>query len=498
MRLLSIISLCTILSAELHAQDSTFAKISEYNALHKNVSMHYDAPALKAKNVPVDFTDIKAAYSSQESDKYIIQKGSGSNNFNIDIESFQTKKNNLSLWGNFKYQNIKTKNVNFNETLDYDYLYPYIMTDSVGGNLNDEHYTILGGLSKTSHKSTYGFETSFIGKQSVRSRDPRTNNISSNFNLKFSYAYQWNEKYNAAVSLLGDRYFQKSKISFNSELGRPTVYHETGLGNYNKIFADTRDNAEYLGYNYGITLHLVPNDQLGWFFSGKYVIHNIQKKIKDVAFVINEANKSNLEFNTGYKRALTSSSQVEIGASYLQKNITGNEGIFDNKDSQTGLQQINSADLFTANLNEVGGYLAYYKQYGNTIWNTKLGAKYINSEETYKLPLSEEKINFLNLNAELSLIQKIGKNKILADIRYSHTNPSNNTSIRTGFDVSTTRYDMLTNNFDYKSTKVSVLSGALKIALPVKTLQTFYVGINGSYAEVYKFKQFGITSGFVF
>ena len=498
MKSLVIISLGTILSAELYAQDSTFAKISEYNALYKNLSTHYDAPALKAKNVLVDFTNIKAAYSSQESDKYIIQKGSGSNNFDIDIESFQTKKNNLSLWGNFKYQNIKTKNINFNETLDYDYLYPYIMTDSVGGNLKDEHYSILGGLSKSSHKSTYGFETSFIGKQSVRSRDPRTNNISSNFNLKFSYAYQWNDKYNAAVSLIGDRYFQKSKISFNSELGRPTVYHETGLGNYNKIFADTRDNAEYLGYNYGLTLHLVPNDQLGWFFSGKYVVHNIQKKIKDVAFVINEASKTNLEFNAGYKRALNSASQIEIGASYLQNTTTGTEGVFDNKDSQTGLQKISSADLFNADYNTFGGYVSYHKQHNKTLWNVKLGANYTTTIETYKLPTSEERIDYLSLNTELDFIQKIGKNRILANINYSYTNPSNNTFIRNGFDSNTTRYTMLTNNFDYKSAQVSLISGAAKIALPIKSQQTFYVGVNGAYAAAYKFKQFGISSGFVF
>lgn len=50
--------------------------------------------------------------------------------------------------GRVRLQNNKTYAVNFNNNLDYDYLHPYVMADTVGGNLKNENYSITGGLSK--------------------------------------------------------------------------------------------------------------------------------------------------------------------------------------------------------------------------------------------------------------------------------------------------------------------------------------------------------------
>lgn|GEM_PF-4857491 len=498
MRLLTIISLFSILSMNLHAQDSTFVVLSQYNTLNNSLSKYYSAPALQHLNNPVQYTNMNINYSTEKSEKYIIQKGSANTNFTVDIESFQKKKNNLNLWGKFQYNNVKTKNVNFNETLDYDYLYPYIMSDTVGGNLTNEHYMILGGLSKTYNKTTYALEASFIGKQSTRQRDPRTNNISSNFNATFSVAQKVGTNYNLGLALIGERYFQKAKVSFNSELGRPSILHETGLGNYNKIFAGLRDNAEYLGYNYGFSLHYVPSNQLGWFATTKFIGSNIQKKIKDVALVINEANKYDFDAQLGYKLAISSTQRIEAGVQYNYKHISGLEGRFNNVDSQTGLVKISEENLFNADNQSVGGYLSYQQITAATTWSAKLFGYHINSKETYLLPAAIEDLQLLNIGGQVDLNQKIAKNTLIAHLGYSLSNPLSSQAAWTGLNSTSMRYQMLANNFDYKNTQVSLINVAVKLAIPVKRLQTFFIGANASYAEAYKSKHFSITSGFVF
>lgn len=498
MRLFTIISFFTILSLNLQAQDSTYIVLSKYNTLNSSLNKYYDTPTLKLLNTPIQYTSMNINYSTEESKKYILQKGSAVNDFNINIESFQKKDNNLNLWGKFQYENIHTKNVNFNETLDYDYLYPYIMSDTVGGNLTNEHYMILGGLSKTHNKTTYALETSFIGKQSIRQRDPRINNISSNFNATFSIARKASPNYTLGLALIGERYFQKAKVSFNSELGRPSIIHETGLGNYNKIFAGIRDNSEYLGYNYGLSLHYVPSNQLGWFAAIKLMGSNIEKKIKDIALVINDSKKYDFDTQLGYKIAISTTQRVEAGVRYNYKDINGLEGLFNNVDSQVGLVKISDENLFNASNQSIGGYLSYQQTTAATTWAVKIFGYHMNSKETYQLPAAIEDLQLLNIGGQVDLNQKIAKKTLIAHLGYSLNHPLSSQAAWTGLNSTSMRYQMLANNFDYKNTQVSLINVAVKLAIPVKKLQTFFIGVDASYAEAYKSKHFGITSGFVF
>ena len=496
MRLLVIIPLCTTLCATSYAQDSTYIKLEQHKLLNHKLNNYYDAPALKKLNTPVTYTDMNINYAQENSDKFIWQKGSGFNNFTININSFLEKKNNLNLWGGFIYNNISKKDINFNETLDYDYLYPYIMADTVGGDLRDEHYAIVGGLSKAYHKTTIGLESSFVGKQSVRNRDPRTQNISANFNLTLSLSQQLNPKYNVAVALLGERYFQKSKVEFNSELGRPNIVHETGFGNYNRLLAGTRDNAEYLGYNYGASLHFVPTKQLGWFALAKYTGTSIDKRIKDLTQVMNEAYKNIFQVRVGHKLAVNSNSKVEIGANYINNKLKGVEGKFHIE--QSLMTELGKENLYNSSKKDMGGYVSFQQTKDNTDWFATLGATYIEQEETYKAPSSREYIEYLNISGELGWNQRFQKNILNIKFAYNYTNPLTATGKWNSLSNNSYRYEMLTNNFDYKNTQSSAVDFAAKISFPMPKLQTMYVGAKVSYVSAYELAHFGVTSGFVF
>lgn len=498
MRILSFISLLTILGFTTQAQDSTFVILEQHKLSNSSLAKFYNSPALQSAFNPINFTDIGVNYKFADSERYITQKGSGFHNLNVEINSFQKKKNDLTLWGSFQYNSIKTKDVKFNETLDYDFLYPYITTDTIGGDLKDEHYYIQGGLAKQVNKTTYALETSFLGKQSIRGRDPRTNNISANFNITLAASQELSANYLTAVSLIGERYFQKNAIDFKSEMGNPTLYHETGLGSYNYIFAGTRDRAEYLGYNYGVSLHVAPKNQVGWFALVNYLGSTINKKINDLATAINKSSVSTIDLSMGHKAKVGSQSFMESGIQGKFKSIIGTEGKFFNLDSQTGLIKISDEDLFDYTSKNLNGYLSFQKISSSTSWNTILTAGYINLDETYILPKRYQNFEFLDLSGEIKLNQKITKNILSASLKYAYRNPLAANSAYGNLATNSLRYEMLQNNFDYLNTELSIVEAFAKLSIPMQKVQNIYFGASAKYISAYKLSQFGLTTGFVF
>lgn len=498
MRILSFISFLTILNFETLAQDSTFVILEQHKLFNNSLEKHYNSPALKSTFNPTNYTDIGIKFKHSDSDDYIIQKGSGFNALNIDITSFQKKNNTLTLWGKFQYNNINTKKVNFNETLDYDYLYPYITTDTVGGDLSDEHYFIQGGIANEINKTIYALETSFLGKQSTRDRDPRANNISANFNLLLSASRPISSNYLAALTLIGERYFQENTINFNSEMGYPTLYHETGLGNYNNIFAGTRDKAEYLGYNYGVNVNFVPKNKTGWFASLNYLGSNINKKVTGLATPINNSSVTNLGIAIGHKVALSNQSFLESGIQGKHKTINGTEGKFFNQDSQSGLIKITEENLFDYTSNNITAYISYQKSNTTNIWNTTISAGYTDRNEIYQLPARFQDFQFLNISGEVKVNQTIAKNILSAAIKYAYNNPLSAKSAYTGLNSNSRRYQMLENNFNYLNTQLSTIDLSAKLSIPMQKVQNIYFGASAKYISAYKLTQFGLTTGFVF
>jgi len=496
MRLLSIITLYISICTISKAQDSTYLKLQQHKLLNDKLNNYYDAPSLKDLNSPVPYTDMNINYTQQRSEKYIWQKGSGFNNFNININSFLAKKNDINLWGGFYYNNIAAREVNYNETLDYDYLYPYIMADSVGGDLKDEHYAISGGISKLFNKTTLGLESSFIGKQSIRNRDPRTQNISSNFNIKVSANQKLNSIYNLTLAVVGERYFQKAKVEFNSELGRPNIIHETGFGNFNKLLAGSRDNAEYLGYNYGLSLHFVPSHHLGWFALAKYTGTTIDKRVQNLADIMNEAYKDNFEIQLGHKLAVNSHSKLEIGMNYKDKKLKGVEAKFHIEQSLMPI--LSRENLFNSTSKNWTGYISLQRNSNNYDWYATVSSSLINQHETYQIPLSEEKFEFINIEGQFGWNQRFTENLLSLKFIYNYSNPLSATREWNSFASNTNRYAMLLNNYNYKNTQTSFVDFGARLSFPVPKLQTFYIGANASHVSAYALTNFGITSGFVF
>ena len=142
----------TILSLSLtaKAQDSTIAPLvkEQTSAVVELRDDIYASPALRAYQRQNNYAQLAASFRRYTQHLYLQQEGRGNQNFTVHSETYQKLPKGLTLWGNAYYSSQRLYNVKFNETADYNIVYPYVMADSIGGDMKAETYAFTGGIAK--------------------------------------------------------------------------------------------------------------------------------------------------------------------------------------------------------------------------------------------------------------------------------------------------------------------------------------------------------------
>ncbi|RYX98864.1 hypothetical protein EON78_04290, partial [bacterium] len=264
----------------------------------------YSSPSLHAFYRKNSYSLLAVNLENSKKDLYLRQEGSGISSLKINSESFLKNLKGVSLWGKAYYTNDKIKQVNFNETLDYHYVYPYVMADTVGGDLNAETYYFGGGLSKKMAGFIYGLQGAFKGIQSYRNKDPRPKNISSDIDFSLSVGREISNKSALSLDLSLKKYNQNNSLDFANELGFPLVYHDAGLGAYNELLAGTRMQAYYKGLRLGAQINLVPTNLDGFSAQLGFNNFNIGKELSGISENISEIEENNIYLSLAYHKQL--------------------------------------------------------------------------------------------------------------------------------------------------------------------------------------------------
>ena len=88
------------------------------------------------------------------------------------------------------YTNGTLRNVRWNSTSDYRLLYPYILADSIGGDLKQEQYHFYGGYTRMDGRFNYGITAGYRASQAYRQVDPRPRNITAELSADLSAGYR--------------------------------------------------------------------------------------------------------------------------------------------------------------------------------------------------------------------------------------------------------------------------------------------------------------------
>lgn len=114
-------------------------------------------PALQYYHYEYSYTELSLTGNYRKADRaQIMQEGNGWKGFHIQARSWNKLNNNSCVWGEALYQNGRTANVRWNETSDFQTVYPYIMADTIGGDLQSETYRFQGGYARDHRHFTWG------------------------------------------------------------------------------------------------------------------------------------------------------------------------------------------------------------------------------------------------------------------------------------------------------------------------------------------------------
>lgn len=466
-----------------------FAKAQDSIRLFSIIKNQYDVerdlkqpfyynPANRLDYSNLSFTEFKIDYHQDKKNNYRQQYGSGSDGLGISVNSFKKLKANRSIWGSASYQNQTLKSIKWNETLDYDRVAPYVIADSVGGDLKLERYQFSGGISQQINRWTFGLEAAYLAQLGYRDRDPRVQNTTSDLSINLGVNYQFYKNFEVAVFAQLNKYTQNTSVSFVSELGQPLTYQMTGFGYSNYFFNSSGPKAIYEEYGYKI---------------GGQIIN---KKSKDFYL------------------------QASLGQSNNVKSISPTNTYYDASDLESKKYELEAAKFFTLNHHKLGlivNYNAIIKtgtEYGYTnntqlieqifqrkaykkedyITNIKAFYQYnldkssisaipfFSYQETTDrriYPFTGQKYDSYTIGLEANYQQELSNNQMLSFKPYFSKRTVNKAINALSMDINPTMGAWILQDFQYLTSDNTTFGASLRYDIKLEKLPALF--INGQY-----------------
>lgn len=184
------------------------------------------------------------------------QEGDGVREGEFNARSLVRLDDRSAVQGGVTYQRGVKTHVKWNATSDFGLLRPYVMGDSIGGNLQKEQYSFFGKYAcRLGGKTFMGVEGGYRALHEYRTVDPRPRNIASDFTAGGSLGCLLGSCA-ASVSASCRKYFQTQNVSFVNPKGSNTSeFHFTGLGSHFARFSGSGiyTNTNYRGQGFSVS-----------------------------------------------------------------------------------------------------------------------------------------------------------------------------------------------------------------------------------------------------
>lgn len=267
--------------------------------------------------------------SSRFGEHRILQNGEGTKAWNAEAHSWMLLDRELRIWGRAAYKNSIQKSMCWNETSDFNLLYPYVMADSVGGDMKGQRYEFGGGLAAEKGRFTLGLQLDYRAQIEYRDRDPRPRNIVSDLNFNLGSTYRIMDNYRIGVSVGARKYSQNNDVDFYSQLGNPYIYTMTGLGNTSARFDASRTSVDYSGSGYTAALQFFGTQPSGWRINAVYTnLQTVRHLKSDADIPLTELDDGRMKISASY---FHKSGNIRVGGALQADcaNRKGTENLFD-------------------------------------------------------------------------------------------------------------------------------------------------------------------------
>jgi len=457
----------------------------------------YKSPALRPFQYRQSITPVNISYFADNRDLYNYQTGSGDKGFSISTDSYQKHIfPNITLWGNAKYENFKVQNLKFNETSDYELLFPYLTADSVGGNLSTEIYEFSGGIAKEVGKWIFAGEAGYRANLSHRKIDPRPINNSSDIKAALGASYAITSHYYLSANVDLRFYKQRNELSFVSVLGRPAIYHFNGLGAYNNLISGSAGVQGDILYQLNAVeakLILAPKNDKGIFIqlgadqkSGFRTLPLSTAHANDWKDQVVSGKIGYLHNNTDWRYGAIASLDLQTKK--------GSEGLFNNEGASTGYVKIS----------ELSSYRYYNFHYnleayiGQKDWSVKPYASYSQIKEQYVNPFREQFTNNVNFGVQGQYLLELNRGLFGISLNLQQQKVLDKGSVFNGMVQGTGIADLLQQNYNYLTAEPFSIGGQARYDFVLSGKIKPFVSVQALSASKINQKYYTLTLGTVF
>ena len=391
--------------------DSTLVKVHEnqliFNQLLDKTTLN---PAQQYLRKNFSITELAVGLQQQKKQAFLQQKGKGTEKFKINTNSYYKIDSSNVVWGSASYTSGKRKSVLWNESSDYDIIFPYVSADSIGGDLKYETYQISGGYNRKINTYQLGIEAHYRALNDYRNIDPRPKNVVSDFKIHLGLS---KEIANYSIGLDGfyQQYSQSNSIKFYKVLGAPPVYHMTGLGSYNNLFMGNKLDAYFDGKGFGGSLGIMNTKRKGLIMNLGYKNFQYDKIMTSFQDLTASSIKENQYWGKADYRFIGTKYNALLSISgNIQKRV-GEEGIFYNQTSSNYIR-IGTAKRYEYRENNALLSAALQRDNAKFPWSVAPFAGLLFSEESYQSNVIRQSFTKMNYGIDFQFPMKF-KNSLL-------------------------------------------------------------------------------------
>lgn len=227
-------------------------------------------PALQVTRIGANHTEVLLTTGYARADKPLLfQLGDGHQTISFEALSRMHLADSTVVWGEASYMTGKKLDVTWNSTADYELLYPYVMGDTLGGNLSCERYAFSGGWARQYRQWSIGAQVCFRALHEYRTTDPRPRSIVTDLTAVAGLSRNVGP-YVVALNVGGRFYKQTNDVAFYREAGAIPEYQFVGLGMDYKRFSGSNTSAYYKATGLVLGFDLTPHEAHKPSLSARY------------------------------------------------------------------------------------------------------------------------------------------------------------------------------------------------------------------------------------
>jgi hypothetical protein len=167
----------------------------------------------------------------------------------IRVDGFK-QINKLHLYGGFSYGISRLHQQKWKDVLLLSPRNPFVLTDSIGGNYDNESFEIRGAASSfVNDRLQWGLAVTYIGGTSSDNNDPRPSIDAMRFSVHPGIRYQWTSHWGIGIDARYERYKENISIEVLETNITHRFFYFQGLGNF-YLNTGTSNTRTYNGNMY--------------------------------------------------------------------------------------------------------------------------------------------------------------------------------------------------------------------------------------------------------